>query len=634
MCRIVGILNSKEKVTKPLLAKMRDTLSYGGPDSADLYISKNQILGLGHRRLSILDLSEKGTQPFRWNGMIICYNGEVYNFAEVKSRMPEYEFTSGTDTEVILKAFHKWGKDCVHHFRGMFAFAIWEEQKNKLTLCRDRVGVKPLYWYLKDGVFLFASELKAFHEFKEFDKTINQKSVSLFLQQGYIPAPHCIFQYAHKLEPGYWLEIDKRLQPQKTKYWSAKKVFAKSVVNHRSEDEITEELEDKLKESFRLRMVADVPVGMFLSGGVDSTLVTALLQKESPQPLKTFTIGFDHPERDEAPFAKKVAQHIGTDHSEFYCSEKAITDLLPKFAEWYDEPFGDSSGMPTFLVAQLASQQVKVSLSADGADELFGGYAKYIATKKYFKKIKYIPPGIRKGISKAINYVDPAWLDRNRNYFPVLRNYNDLDNKFSKLQNAFQATDEHHFFNSASSFMSPDRVASFIPKHFPRYPKNGLSVSSDQLISYLGMIDIQTYLEGDIMCKVDRATMQHALEGREPFLDHHLIEFAFTIPDHLKINGNTTKYLLRKILYKNVPREIMERPKQGFAAPFGEWMRSILKAEICAIPEDIDFLNCFQLNQHALQEVVSDFMERRRYVNASVIWFFYTLFRWYKRWMK
>ncbi len=634
MCRIVGILNTQAPVQSALLKRMRDTLNYGGPDAADYYINPGQQLGFGHRRLSILDLSEKGTQPLRWNGLVICYNGEIYNFAEIKSKMPAYKFTTGTDTEVILKAFHKWGKDCVKHFRGMFAFAIWEEKNKKLLLCRDRIGVKPLYWYAKDGVFLFASELKAFHEFPGFDKTINQNAVSLFLQQGYISAPYCIFQFAHKLEPGYWLEIDHHLKPVKTKYWSAKQVYASAKTDPRPEEEIVEELEDKLLESFQLRMVSDVPVGMFLSGGIDSTLVTALLQKKSTQPSKTFTIGFDHPDRDEAPFAKEVAKHLETDHSEFYCSESAITDVLPAFADLYDEPFGDSSGIPTYLVSKLAVDQVKVSLSADGADELFGGYAKYVATKNFFSKIDKIPDRIRKGIGKLINQVDPTWLDKNRNYFPVIRHYNDLDNKFSKLQNAFSATDQHAFFNSASSFMSARQVASFVPEHFPRYPKNGVKIDNNRLISYLGMIDLQTYLEGDIMCKVDRATMQNALEGREPFLDHHLIEFAMTIPDHLKINGGTTKYLLRKILYQYVPQEIMERPKQGFAAPFGQWMRSILKTEILAIPEDSGFLKTFQLNPVTVQQVITDFMESRRYVNASVIWFFYTLFRWYHRWIK
>jgi asparagine synthase (glutamine-hydrolysing) len=634
MCRIVGLYNRNQAFEKEMLYKMRDTMSYGGPDASHSYIAPSGKLGLGHRRLSILDLSEHGTQPFVWNNLAICYNGEVYNFEEVKSKMPEYEFTTGTDTEVILKAYHKWGKDCVTQFRGMFAFAIWEEKTQRLLLCRDRVGVKPLYWYLKDDLFMFSSELKAFHQNPKFNKTINQQAVSLFLQQGYIHAPHCIFENAHKLEPGHWLEIDSQFQIKKTKYWSIKTAYTNTKADTRNEAEILEELEDKLLDSFKLRMVADVPVGMFLSGGIDSSLVTALLQKEYTQPLKTFTIGFDHPERDEAPYAKKVAEHIGTDHTEMYCTEEEAIGIIPEFFNIYDEPFGDSSGIPTYLLSKLTSAHVKVSLSADGADELFGGYAKYEVAKNFYKKIEKIPSGIRSGLGSVLNQIDPNWLERNRQYFPIISRYNDLNNKFSKLQNSFSAADLHSFFNVASSYLTASQVETFLPKHFPRYSKNGIVLEDDRWISYMGMIDIQTYLEGDIMCKVDRATMQHGLEGREPFLDHELIEFAMQIPDHLKIKGNTSKYLLRKILYKHVPKALIERPKQGFAAPFKDWMLGLLRDEIESIPNDLVFMECFQLNPDTIKITITDFLEQRRYVNPHLIWFLYALSAWHNKWMK
>ncbi|MEL6925456.1 MAG: asparagine synthase (glutamine-hydrolyzing) [Bacteroidota bacterium] len=463
MCRIVGIRQQDQPIEAPLLDRMRDTMAYGGPDAAQSWISEDGRLGFGHRRLSILDLSEEGTQPFHWNGMTICFNGEVYNFTEVKKKMPEYEFKSGTDTEVILKAFHKWGKECVHHFRGMFAFAIYAPESGQLVLCRDRVGVKPLYWYLKDGLFMFASELKAFHQHPAFDTSINHEAVSLFLQQGYIPSPQCIFKHAHKLEAGHWMEVDASLNIKKTKYWSVKQAYAKSETDQRSEDLILEELEALLKESFQLRMVADVPVGMFLSGGIDSSLVTALLQNQYDHPLKTFTIGFEHKERDEAPYAKKVAEHLGTDHTELYCTESDATDIIPEFFSIYDEPTGDHSGIPTYLVSKLAREQVKVSLSADGADELFGGYAKYQITKNYYGKVNALPRIFRKGMSKMIGTINPDWLENNRHYFPVLRNYNDLNTKFSKLQNSLSANDMHDFFNVASSFMSPSAVETFVP---------------------------------------------------------------------------------------------------------------------------------------------------------------------------
>jgi len=634
MCRIAGVFNTNEKLSLPTLKGMGNTMSYGGPDASGVFIDERQQLGLAHRRLSILDLSEKGNQPFRWNGLVITYNGEVYNFTEVKSKMPEYEFKTGTDTEVILKAYHKWGKDCVKHFRGMFAFAIWEEKTRRLLLCRDRVGVKPLYWYKKDDLFMFASELKAFHQHPQFDKSINQEAVSLFLQQGYIQAPHCIFQYAHKLKPGYWLEIDQTGDIKKDEYWSIKKTYTNQKVDRRSEAAILEELEALLKESFSLRMVADVPVGMFLSGGVDSSTVTALLQHVNPAPVKTFTIGFDHEKRDEAPYAKAVASHLGTDHTEVYCTDQEIISILPRFAEIFDEPFGDSSGIPTYLVSKVARQKVKVSLSADGADELFGGYAKYAAGKNYFRKIDNIPSVFRKGMSSAIKRVNPDWLEKNKHLFPVLRNYDYLSNKFSKLQNSLAANDLHDFFNMASSYLTPTQVATFLPKHFPRYEKNGIKCESNREVSYMGLIDVQSFLEGDIMCKVDRATMQHGLEGREPFLDHHLIEFAMGLPDEMKIKEGQTKHLLRQVLYKYVPKGMIERPKQGFTAPFKDWMMTFLRSEIEAISHDLDFLNCFQLNQSTVAETINAFYGKSKYVNPYVVWFIYTLHQWYYRWMK
>ena len=303
---------------------MRDTLTHGGPDAANLYINPNATVALGHRRLSILDLSDAGTQPMQWKHWVIIYNGEVYNFNEIKKELREHKFTTGTDTEVVLKAYEKWGLDCVSRFRGMFAFAIWDENKQKMLLCRDRVGVKPLYWYQKDGLFMFASELKAFHKHPNFDKTINMEATSLFLQQGYIPSPHCIFKHAHKLEPGCFLEISNNQTIKKTRYWDIKDIYLNSSPPKINENEITEELEEILKESFQYRMVSDVPVGMFLSGGIDSSLVTAMLQKNSNQQLKTFTIGFKDPKYNEGEHAKAVAMHIGTKHSELYCDESHV----------------------------------------------------------------------------------------------------------------------------------------------------------------------------------------------------------------------------------------------------------------------------------------------------------------------
>lgn len=631
MCRIAGI---KSKNKEKHLVAMRDVLSHGGPDAANVYYSPDELVALGHRRLSILDLSKAGTQPMQWEDWVICYNGEVYNFEEIKAKMPDYQFVTGTDTEVIIKAFDKWGYDAVTHFRGMFAFALYNTKTKKLTLCRDRVGVKPLYWYQKNDLFMFASELKAFHENPEFDKSINHSAVSLFLQQGYIPAPNCIFKYAHKLEPGHFLEIDANNEIKKIKYWDAKESYESPASRSSNEGELIEEAEALLKDSFKLRMVADVPVGMFLSGGIDSSLVTAILQKETNSQVKTFTIGFDDPNLNEAKFAKSISQHLGTDHTELYCSEKDFISIIPKLPEIYDEPFGDSSGIPTYLVSQLAKEQVKVSLSADGGDELFGGYTKYEVSKNYFNKIGKIPHGIRKLSKNLLDSMDPIWLEKNSASLPVLKNYKGVGNKFYKFRKAFDAKDITSFFNIASTYLSESELEKIHPHFTHRFVKNGESIHPERLISYFGMIDIKSYLEGDIMTKVDRATMQVALEGREPFLDHHLIEFAQSLPDNLKIKDESTKYLLRQILFKYVPRELIERPKMGFSIPAEKWLRTLLSDQLRSIESDHEFFATFELNKEEVSKMITSFLNNSEYVNPHVVWFIYTLHQWYHRWLR
>jgi len=637
LCRIVGLKSKKkleQKVFENLIISMRDTLIKGGPDAASLYLNPNQTVAFGHRRLSILDLSEAGIQPMKWQDWVICYNGEVYNYKEIKSKLPDYKFTTGTDTEVIIKAFDKWGYDAVQHFRGMFVFALYNEKTEKLILCRDRVGVKPLYWYQKRDLFMFASELKAFHEHPKFDKSINQEAVSLYLQQGYIPAPHCIFKYVHKLEPGHFLEIDKDQEIRKVTYWDAKIEYQKGYIDLRKEVTITEELEEILKESFKLRMVADVPVGMFLSGGIDSSLVTALLQNQYNHSLKTFTIGFEDKKLNEAGYAKQIAKHLGTDHTELYCTEQDAINIIPKLADIYDEPFGDSSGIPTFLVSELAREQVTVSLSADGGDELFGGYTKYEFTQKYQNQFGKLPKPIRKGLSFLANQASPEQIERYGSQLPVLRNYNDLSNKVAKFQKALPTEGVVDFFNIASTYLSPKELELYHPLQIKRYAQNDTKIKKNGLLAYLGMIDIKTYLEGDIMTKVDRATMQVALEGREPFLDHHIIEFSQRIPDYLKIKDGKAKYILRNILYKYVPKKLLERPKMGFAIPIKKWLLDLLLDELKTVQEDQVFFDAFQLNSIEIRQTIDQFIRQKQYVNPHLIWFIFVLHQWYERWIK
>lgn len=636
MCRIAGIKHSvqtENSVQINYLKSIRDSLAHGGPDGFGIY--SDDYIALGHRRLSIIDLSDAGKQPMIARNLVITFNGEIYNYEEIKIELQKYgyTFTTGTDTEVILKSFEKWGYDAVQKFRGMFAFAIWNKQEQKLILCRDRVGVKPLFWYKKDELFMFASELKAFHEHPDFDKSIDIDAVSIYLQQGYIHAPHCIFKYAHKLEPGTFLEINKENDIRTWKYWDIEEKYRDGSINKKSENEIVEETEDILKDSFQLRMVADVPVGMFLSGGIDSSLVTSVLQKQTNTQLKTFTIGFEEEKHNEANHAKAIAKHIGTDHTELYCTEKDFLRIIPKLPFLYDEPFGDSSAIPTHLVSELAKTDVKVVLSADGGDEIWGGYTKYEIYKKFYPKIKSIPSPIKSIIAGMADLIDPVTLENNANKLPFFKNYANVSHKFFKVRNALKSKDSIDFFNISSSFLSGKELEKLASNNVVRYKKSQ-NEKDNLVLAYLGMIDIKTYLEGDIMTKVDRATMHVALEGREPFLDQNIIEYAMTVPDNLKMKNGIPKYLLRQVLYKYVPADLIDRPKQGFSIPIEQWLRGFLKDELIAISEDTAFFQVFQLSSTQYSFLMKSFLNQSAYVNPYVIWFLYSLYQWYLRWMK
>ena len=635
MCRIVGIKKLSSKIDPLILDRMRDTLSHGGPDAANVYINEDRSIGLGHRRLSILDLSEAGNQPMYYKQWVLIFNGEIYNFQEIKDELTTLgvQFTTGTDTEMLLKAFEVWGYDCVDRFRGMFAFALWDKTEKKLILCRDRVGVKPLYFYQKDGLFMFASELKAFHEHPDFDKTINHEAVSIFLQQGSIHSPHCIFKHVRKVEPGSYLILNQSNELTVKKYWDIEEVYNNTTLHKGSEEEIIEELEPILKESFQYRMVADVPVGMFLSGGIDSSIVTAMLQKESNTQLKTFTIGFNNPKYDEGIHAKAVSKHIGTDHTELYCVEKDFETLVPQLPSFYDEPLGAGSSIPTYLVSQLAKEKVKVSLSADGGDEIFGGYTKYEIAKNVYSKISKVPSSVRKLSSKLLSPISPSFVDKNLSQLPLFKNYTNIGTKYFKFKNALGAESLLDFFNISSSYISKGKLAALYPYFLQRISSDS-PIHKDRVLSYLGMIDFKTFLEGEVMPKVDRATMRVALEGREPFLDQHIIEFGMSIPDHFKIKGSQTKYILRKILYKYVPQELIERPKQGFDIPMREWTNGFLKEEILAMADDASFLDTFEFKKENFKTLIADYYNDKSQIDPHFVWYLYVLYKWNERWIK
>ncbi|EJF53018.1 asparagine synthase, glutamine-hydrolyzing [Saprospira grandis DSM 2844] len=634
MCRLSGFWDFSSPTYDPqaVLQKMRDSLQHGGPDYGGAFLDAETGLALGHRRLSIIDLSPAGNQPLYYKEKALIFNGEIYNYQEIRKELQLLGrgFQTESDTEVLFQALEEWGEAAVNRFHGMFAFALWDKANKELLICRDRLGVKPLYYYYQDGLFLFASELKAFHQHPRFRKEISPQAVSLYLQQGYIPAPYCIFKGCQKLKGGHFLKLNQKGELQTYPYWSLAERYAAAEIPAASEAELKSALEKELRQSFALRMVADVPVGVFLSGGVDSSIVAALLQDQSAQQLRTFTIGFKDKEYNEANQAKAVAEHIGSQHEELYCGPEDFEQLIPNWAELYDEPFGDSSGIPTYLVAQMAKQSVKVSLSADGGDELFGGYTKYEVCQRFYPKIKKLGP-IRPLVAALMGQVNPFWLERNASKLPLLKGYKNISNKWPKLVAALGAKDQEAFFHQSSSYISPQKHQALFGAPTPRY-QGELKPQAGRYIGYLGSLDLLTYLEGDIMVKVDRATMAVALEGREPLLDHQLLDFALSLPDELKIRSGQGKYLLRQLLYDFVPKELIERPKQGFSIPIEQWLRGLLRPDLEALAQDKAFADCFGLQQTVLEDILRQFLDRKAYINPHFIWFLYVLRQWYKRW--
>ncbi len=566
---------------------MTDCLYKRGPDDSGFFVDSNNNIGLGHRRLSILDLSPAGHQPMANDDQTIwiVFNGEVYNFAEIRKELEvkDYKFKSNSDTEVIIKSYQEWGIDCIKKFRGMFAFAIWDEKKEKLFLVRDRAGVKPLYYYFKDNLLLFSSELKSFHKHPKFEKEINFSALALFLQFGYISAPYTIFDNAYKVKPGHYLEFNKDGSFKEKKYWDIVDFYLAEKTD-KTEEKIEEELEQILTESFKYRMVSDVPVGVFLSGGIDSSLVTALLQKNSKIPLKTFTIGFNEKEYDEAPHAKKIAEHLKTDHHELYCAAKDALEIIPKLPEIYDEPFGDSSAIPTYLVSKFAREKVAVALSADAGDELFCGYSSYKSLSEHYRVISRTNSLLLSCCSFLLHVIPSVFLSNIYNLFSfMLPRQTNVSNKIYKFKKIIKYKGEKllpALVKNGHSHWLEDQISTLLKKQYRPLLTNFSEfdkVKDLDPMTQMQAVDFKTYLPDDILVKVDRAAMAVSLESREPLIDHKIAEYIAQVPIDLKYKNGQSKYILRKILYKYVPKELLERPKQGFAIPMDKWLKNDLK---------------------------------------------------------
>jgi asparagine synthase (glutamine-hydrolysing) len=581
MCGIAGFCDFTSRSDYLILKNMTDTLAHRGPDDHGYktFQESDATIGLGHRRLSIIDLSTLGRQPMHTpdNRYYIVYNGEVYNYAEIQQDLTQkYDITfqSQSDTEVILHAFQRWGIEAVNRFRGMFAFVIFDNQKKQLLLCRDRAGVKPLYYYWHNNCFLFSSELKALHEHPSFSKNLKLQSVHAYLKWGYIPAPHTIFNHTHKLNPGHCLIFDILHRTlTETQYWNSMDCYNQPILDI-SFDEAKNELEQLFIQSFGYRMVSDVPVGIFLSGGFDSVAVAAILQKHRSEQLKTFTIGFKEHTYNEAPFAKRIATYLGCDHTEYICTPQDALSIIPKLPDIYDEPFGDSSAIPTILVSEKARQAVTVALSADAGDELFAGYTKYQTAIKMWRIFNDLSSPAKKLLDQCLQFIPFQVIQR------LLSAYN-LETRVQKIQQMLRHDHIVDYMNITSQLITDqDRqkmMLQTINMFQTSFDHKINNTSQKGLFNAMLATDYQTYLPDDILMKVDRATMSVGLEGREPLLDHHILAFVAQLPEHFKYSNADPKHLLKMLVYQYCPKSLLDRPKKGFSVPIDRWFRKELK---------------------------------------------------------
>lgn len=587
MCGFAGFVNPagvRLDQAKDVVTRMADRLAHRGPDDHGAWVEETAGVALAHRRLSILDLSPAGHQPMVSEGgrFVLAFNGEIYNHLVLRSRLGVASWRGHSDTETLLAAIVAWGVEgaleaCV----GMFAFALWDQEMRTLTLARDRMGEKPLYYGWQGGVLLFGSELKALREHPAFEGEVDRNALALMLRHNHIPSPYSIYRGIQKVVPGTYWQVtlsDRRAadRGQARTYWSMKEVAhqGQSAPFAGSFDEAVSELELLLGQALAGQMIADVPLGAFLSGGIDSSTVVALMQARASHPVKTFSIGFNETGYDEAEHARAVARHLGTEHTELYVTPDEARAVIPRLPDIYDEPFSDVSQIPTFLLSQMAKHEVTVALSGDAGDELFGGYTRYVAGVRLARQFSAWPKGARLGLAFAVDAV-PSWLwDRVGHAFGV-GGVSESARKLADIAGA--GSREAVYRELVSHWKRPEDVVIgaqepptllSLPGAWPDFPDFG------HCMMYL---DALGYLPDDILVKVDRAAMAVSLETRVPFLDHRVVEFAWRLPIDMKIQQKVGKWVVRKLLYRYVPKTLIERPKMGFGVPIGQWLRGPLR---------------------------------------------------------
>ena len=585
MCGLAGFVDRSRRISADALqsiaVRMNDAIRHRGPDDWGAWADPEAGVVLGHRRLSIIDLSAEGHQPMHSASgrFVMVFNGEIYNFQEIRRELDRHghHFRGHSDTEVMLAAFEQWGvRSSLDRFNGMFAFAVWDRKTRSLYLSRDRVGKKPLYYGWAGNTLLFASELKAFRAHPAFEGRVDRASLALYLRHGYIPAPHCIYEGIRKLLPGGVLEIrdgDQGRNTEPEQYWSVLDAARHSLAQPLSDpEEAAAELERLLRDATGIRMVADVPLGAFLSGGIDSSIVVALMQSLSSRPVKTFSIGFRESTHDEATHAKAVAAHLGTEHTELYVTPSEARDVIPRLPDMFDEPFADSSQIPTFLVSELARRSVTVALSGDGGDEFFSGYTTYVSCARQFEKYGHWPRSLRQLAAQTLKGVPAGLWDRVAG--SLVQN---PGARFSRLGSTLARDAVGSAYSAMVSHWEFPEKLTGVREPVTPFSSQDYERVAGGVIPTMMLIDSAVYLPDDILVKVDRASMAVSLEARCPLLDYRLFEFAWRLPMDFKRRNGEGKAILKDLAYKLIPRKLLDRPKSGFSIPIGEWLRGPLR---------------------------------------------------------
>ena len=586
MCGIAGVLNltnSRGQLERDAIA-MADSLAYRGPDDHGIWADADAGIALTHRRLSIVDLSPAGHQPMvsADGRFVITYNGEIYNFQELR---PELEargvkFRGHSDTEVMLEAFAAYGVEAtVKRLIGMFTIGVWDRRDRTLSLVRDRLGIKPLYWAKFGKLFLFGSELKALRAYPGWSPSIDGSAVAAYVRHNCVPAPQSIYKGVRKLEPGTILTLVPDGEPRIERFWDARAVARAGLADplRVDDNELTDRLEVLLQDAVRRRMVADVPVGAFLSGGIDSSTVTALMKAANCGPVRTYTIGFDLPGFDEAPHSAAVARHLGTDHTELTVTAKQALDVIPQLPDMYDEPFADSSQIPTHLVSAMTRRHVTVALSGDGGDELFGGYNRYQLTKGAWRSLFLMPLPMRRMLAGMLTALPAGRWQQMFSALPGRVRPRQTGDKLHKLAAVLCAENDSDLYRRLVTHWEPAQIMLSEVEQQGMLWDDQVEREFPGLLERMQFLDLVTYLPDDILTKVDRASMAVALEARVPLLDHRVVEFAWRIPRRTLMRDGISKWPLRQVLYRHVPRGLVERPKTGFGVPLGEWLRGPLR---------------------------------------------------------